>query len=88
MIKVLLLVCAVAFVIGCSSSTGPGETETFDLGYGESVANCDQKAADAVCRGLGWDKATGYDCRTVPVNSPLGYWEQDVMFKVTCWRPL
>ncbi|UCG60680.1 MAG: hypothetical protein JSV52_10125 [Candidatus Zixiibacteriota bacterium] len=89
---ILVLVAAIAFIIGCSKTTVPGETETFELssdGYrGISVGNCVQSEADEICRDLGWTRAVGWDCRTVPVNSALGYWEQDVMFSVTCWRPL
>lgn len=87
-ILLLVLVAVVAFIIGCSKSTPPGETETFDLGYGESVANCVQSEADEICRDLGWSKAVDYVCRTVSVNSALGMWNQDVMFSVTCWRPV
>ena len=86
--KILVLVAVIAFIIGCSKSTGPGETETFDLGYGESVAECEQKYADQICRNQGWEKAVSYDCRTVKVNSFFGVFDQDVMFSVTCWRSL
>lgn len=87
--RLILIVGFIAFLIGCSKGTEPGETQDFDLGYGESVGDCTQKAADQICRDLGWEKAVDYYCKTVWVNNDFwGVYQQDVMFSVTCWRPL
>jgi hypothetical protein len=79
-------------VLGCSNSTGPGETKEFNLpgsgGYrGEPVGNCDQRNADEICREFGYDKALDYSCGTAHTSGGFfGPFDQDVMYCVTCWR--
>ena len=86
--KILILVAVIAFIIGCSNAVRPGETKIFGLGSGESVPACESKYADEICRDLGWERAEDYSCRTVEANYFCVPVPQDVMFSVTCWRPI
>jgi hypothetical protein len=90
--RTVILVLILAVVAGCSSLSGPNETQTIELepsgGYGgEPVGSCSMRSADEICRSLGCDGATDYSCSSVHVTGGFfGSFDQDVMYTVTCYR--
>ena len=88
--RTLVLLVLIALIAGCSNPTEPAGTETFNLGSGgyrgEPVGDCDQEAADEICRERGYMWAIDWTCGTEHVSGGFwGDWNQDVMYCVTCW---